>query len=258
MENKPEAELASVKHSRVSVGANISLVLCAVGIAVAILANLPIYDNGLDELAGQMIGLFAAGVLCVAALIVAMVTWWIRAERRLPARMAWGAALVSLAALVGIYILCIWWPTPSRFVRAAAFGNLSMMHRAIVLGLPLDAPAPHLMGFGGMDRGQTPLTAAAQNGQLAAAQLLINHGASVAVPDGYGDLPLVLAANSGNRALVSLLLSRGADVNASDSDGATALYEASRNRDAAMARLLLAAGANPNVAGGGNVNHPLP
>ncbi|MBU6399170.1 MAG: ankyrin repeat domain-containing protein [Verrucomicrobia bacterium] len=73
--------------------------------------------------------------------------------------------------------------------------------------------SPDLVNGPGFD-GRTPLQAAAENGQLAAAELILDHGAK---PDGTGApgqlTPLLLAAEHGHPAVVELLLAHHADMN---------------------------------------------
>ena len=71
-------------------------------------------------------------------------------------------------------------------------------------------------------RGQTPLQFAAQAGDPALAQLLLDHGADLQAHRGWkGWTPLHWAAYRGRAAVVELLLARGADPLATDEDGQT-------------------------------------
>ncbi|HEX3185699.1 MAG TPA: ankyrin repeat domain-containing protein, partial [Pyrinomonadaceae bacterium] len=88
------------------------------------------------------------------------------------------------------------------------------------------------------EKGRTALHIACELGQLETVQLLINHGASVAVRDHAGNTPLMYAATSGNSVLIELLLELGADIHARNRRGQDALVLASISDHADAARLL--------------------
>ena len=94
--------------------------------------------------------------------------------------------------------------------------------------------------------GFTALLFAAQQGDVALAQVLLDRGASPndAAPD--GTTALVVASHSGHGALASLLLDRGANPNTAGA-GYGALHMAIVREDAALIRALLAKGADPNA-----------
>jgi len=70
----------------------------------------------------------------------------------------------------------------------------------------------------------TPLMAAALNGHVSTARLLITRGADPkAVAESDGWTALMCAAQAGNAELIDLLISRGADPAARDRKGHTAL-----------------------------------
>ena len=75
------------------------------------------------------------------------------------------------------------------------------------------------------DRGprMTPLHVAASYGKPEVAAFLLDRGASIEVKDLSGRTPLVLAAQMGQTTLVELLLGRGADPRAEDKDEAPPL-----------------------------------
>jgi ankyrin repeat protein len=77
--------------------------------------------------------------------------------------------------------------------------------------------------------GDTPLSAAAENGHLEICKLLVESGATVdAGKDRGARTPLIDAASQGHAGVVQYLLSKGADINARGG-GVTALLAAARN-----------------------------
>lgn len=77
--------------------------------------------------------------------------------------------------------------------------------------------------------GETPLSAAAENGHLEICQLLVDNGATVdAGKDRGARTPLIEAASQGHAGVVQYLLSKGADINARGG-GVTAILAAARN-----------------------------
>jgi ankyrin repeat protein len=97
--------------------------------------------------------------------------------------------------------------------------------------------------------GETPLLiAAAYDGSLETARLLIENGADVNARDKGGVSALENAAGNNNVALARLLIEKGADVNNADAGGSTPLMQAagSDERDAATVKLLLEHGAKVN------------
>ena len=102
---------------------------------------------------------------------------------------------------------------------AAHAGNLAMVHALIKSGADVNACD---------ERGWTPLMKAAYNADLDrgfadVVQALIDAGANVEMPIGYGIRPLMLAAGYGETAVVETLLNAGADVLARNEGGLTAL-----------------------------------
>ncbi len=94
------------------------------------------------------------------------------------------------------------------------------------------------------DHGHTPLDNAAMNGQLKVAAFLLDHGADV----NAGKAPaLSLAANAGNRAMVEFLLNRGANINGPAWQGETPLYTAVDLGFQAVTEVLLAKKADVNA-----------
>ena len=92
--------------------------------------------------------------------------------------------------------------------------------------------------------GVTLLHDMAQNGDLAKARLLIDHGAELdLIEDEYRSTPLGLAARWGRRSLVELLLSRGANPNAAGAPWSRPLAWARKKGHQEIERVLVAAGA---------------
>ena len=112
--------------------------------------------------------------------------------------------------------------------------------------------------------GYTPLHAAAENGQTAVAELLIEKGADIEAaysglsmkermeelwsgtrgdafpPPAWATRPLHLAASYGHKDVVELLIAKGARIEARDTGGATPLLAATRNGHKDIVVLLLA------------------
>ena len=109
-------------------------------------------------------------------------------------------------------------------------------------GADVNAPTP-------MTR-RTPLHGFAEQGDVKAATMLIQHGANVNACDVDSRTPLHMAARWGSVGVAKLLLEHGADVNARVANGTTALKLAQMNKHDELARLLKQHGAN-----GGGVNN---
>jgi ankyrin repeat protein len=90
-----------------------------------------------------------------------------------------------------------------------------------------------------------PLLAAASEGFVECAELLLANGAQVNSADAAGWTALHAAANSGSERIFRLLLAAGADVHACSNSGVTALHAlANTSGSVPCARLLVAAGAD--------------
>ena len=94
--------------------------------------------------------------------------------------------------------------------------------------------------------GYTPILFAARVGDLAAARLLVAHGADVNDTAPYGTSATVVAAHSGHPAVAAFLLDHGADPNLADA-GYTALHAAILHKDDSLVETLLEHGADPNT-----------
>ena len=94
----------------------------------------------------------------------------------------------------------------------------------------------------------SPLIAASRKGRLDAVRLLLDRGAdpNLAVP-GDGN-PLIMAARAGYTDVVALLLDRGAKIDLIGPDDENALIQASAAGRLEVVKLLVARGANVNVS----------
>lgn len=126
-------------------------------------------------------------------------------------------------------------PLMSKWARFYYF-----KHDDIAVFLMERGMSPHSRTWHGV----TLLHDMAQNGDLAKARLLIDHGAELdVVEDEYRSTPLGLAARWGRRSLVELLLARGANPNAAGAPWSTPLAWARKKGHREIERVLVAAGA---------------
>jgi ankyrin repeat protein len=93
---------------------------------------------------------------------------------------------------------------------------------------------------------KTPLHAAAAEGHLNVAMLLLERGADMKSLDSFGRTPLHLASCCGYAKVVSLLIDRGADLDAEESKKGTPLHLALRSGHKDTVQLLLDRGADAN------------
>ena len=100
-------------------------------------------------------------------------------------------------------------------------------------------------------KGETPLSAACNEGYESVVSLLLDNGTDPSVPNKFSETPLHIAVSSrydDDTSTAEMLLSAGANVNALDRDGATPLFLACERGKTEFVRLLLSRRANPNIA----------
>lgn len=112
-------------------------------------------------------------------------------------------------------------------ISAAAAGDISSLVNALDGGASAD---------GRGENGWTPLIAAARNGQLECARLLVARGADPNLSSPRGTTPLMYAKThafaSGEFLMMEALLAAGSDINAKDAAGLTLLdYVETRSAD---------------------------
>jgi len=124
---------------------------------------------------------------------------------------------------------------------AAAAGVVERLTALLVA----DPPAANALASDGFP----PLALAAYFGQRAAVELLLAHGASVALAAANDSRVTALHAALAGRepAIARLLIAAGADVNARQQGGYTPLHTAAANGLLALAELLVASGADPQA-----------
>lgn len=100
-----------------------------------------------------------------------------------------------------------------------------------------------------LPNGATRLMAAAQEGDIASIEHLIDYGARLEAKDAEGYTALMYAAHAGSDGAVRLLLERGSDANAEDRQSSTSLMFAAQGGHAQMTQALLDSGADPGIRG---------
>ncbi len=129
-------------------------------------------------------------------------------------------------------------------VNGARGDGLTALHAAAAEG---DVPIAQMLIVAGANiiaatalTGSTPLHLAAKNGQAAVVELLLKSGADPNRLDTLGTTPLMLAAASGNATAVTALLDAGADPNAKEPvrDETALMFAAADGRTDAVAVLL--------------------
>lgn len=94
------------------------------------------------------------------------------------------------------------------------------------------------------DNGQTPLHFAARSFSTAKIEILISHGADIAIVDDYGFSAYLWAVIAGSQTATEYLLSLGTDVNSASADGKSALSWAASLGHSRIVRLLVDRGAD--------------
>ena len=121
---------------------------------------------------------------------------------------------------------------------AARHGDLKRLQEALAGGADVNCIAN--------DPRETPLMAAAGNGQAAAIRLLIAHGADPRKQAGRVPVLYLATVFGRNIEAIEVLLTAGAKTDA-DFDGVTPLMAAAKRGDLEVVKLLLTHGANPNA-----------
>ena len=132
---------------------------------------------------------------------------------------------------------------PTDILEAVAAGRADAVRR-------LAAEQPEQVARRGR-HGDTPLTLAAEKGDVRMGELLLELGADLNGTDSEDRTPLHLAAMFGRAAFAKMLISRGATVDAGAGAGGTPLQYAAANGQAEVARTLLDAGADPDAKNSG-------
>ena len=121
---------------------------------------------------------------------------------------------------------------------ASLYGLLSVIEAILELDESFDLNSKD-------DDGYTALSRAAQVGQVAVVQLLIERGAEIESKNRWGRTPLSEAAICGHEAVVQLLIKRDdVDIESADADGRTPLSWAARYGHEVIVRLLIERNAN--------------
>jgi uncharacterized protein len=114
---------------------------------------------------------------------------------------------------------------------ACYFGQPEVARLLIEKGAKIDAVANNATQV-------MPLHSAASSRNLAAARLLVEHGAPVNARQQAGWVPIHAAAQNGDQEMVDLLLAHGADVDITNNDGKTPAMVAKNKGHAKIASLL--------------------
>jgi beta-lactamase regulating signal transducer with metallopeptidase domain len=98
-----------------------------------------------------------------------------------------------------------------------------------------------------IDGDGSPLIGAARRGRLAVVRHLLDRGADPNMPVPGDGSPIIVAAKEGATAVVALLLDRGADINRMVPEDENALIQASEHGRLEVVKLLIARGADVNA-----------
>ena len=132
-------------------------------------------------------------------------------------------------------------PPQGTPLHYASFCGLHDVVKVLAIEQPQDVQS---QGFTGES---TPLHLASQQGHVAVARILLEHGGNVAAKDGQGWTPLHRASEEGHVELTLFLVEHGADVAAKDGDGWTPLHRVSERGDVELARILVEHGADASA-----------
>ncbi len=127
---------------------------------------------------------------------------------------------------------------PDEVIRAARFGDLTSLVKALDSGVQIDHADPS---------GETALFHIIGSGSEKGFELLIQRGASVQVKDVQGNSTLHKAATFSRESFAKQLIDAGVKVNSTNKVGATPLHYAVRNGDESLTKLLLNNGAEKNI-----------
>lgn len=129
--------------------------------------------------------------------------------------------------------------TPQEFIRSAENGDIATV--GLFLGCRINVDTRD-------ERGWTPLTISAFNGNEDIARLLIQSGADMHAQDNAGYGPMHWAAFKGYTSVLRLLISKQADVNARSKHGWTPLLQAATRGHLVACAVLISAGADVNLS----------
>ena len=129
--------------------------------------------------------------------------------------------------------------TPQSFLKAVENNDLWVVSMFLGFGMGVDTRD---------ERGWTPLTIAAFNGNEEIALLLIRSGADVHAADNAGYGPIHWAAFNGYANVLKLLITKNADVNARSQHGWTPLLQGATRGHLNACAVLIAAGADVNLS----------
>ena len=157
----------------------------------------------------------------------------------------------NLRATPAAYLLENWIPQawgnriPGRKKHSLVFRE-GLLHAATHMKYPKVVEALLLAGAEVETRqnGKTLLMVSAESGDLATAQVLLDHGADVGGKDGNNQTALHIAAANGHDPVVGLLVERGADKEAKDNEEHTAMHLAAANGHNPVVGLLVERGAD--------------
>ena len=124
------------------------------------------------------------------------------------------------------------------YFDAAREGRVDLLDGLTRVGMAVDSRD---------SRGFTPLILAAYNGQFAAVEFLIGHGADPCAVDPRGNSSLMGVAFKGDTKVAARLLAERCDVDAANNSGQTPLMMAALFGRTDVVKLLVAHGADPTL-----------